>query len=126
MKRVYEPPAATDGVRILVDHLWPRGLKKEAVKVKSWSKAISPSTDLRQWFRHDPAKWKEFQRRYFSELDHKPEVWQPLLDAAQKGGLTLVFSARDEEHNNAVVLKKYLEKHLKGSICGQRHQPVAA
>lgn len=110
VKRVYEPPAANDGVRILVDHLWPRGLKKQEVKVKRWTKAISPSTELRQWFGHDPAKWKEFQRRYFSELDQKAEVWQPLLEAAQKGPITLVFSARDEEHNNAVALKKYLEK----------------
>lgn len=113
-KRVYEPPAPNDRKRFLVDHLWPRGLKKEAVQVKSWIKAVSPSNELRHWFGHDPAKWKEFQRRYFAELDQKPETWQPLLEAAKEGDITLVFSARDEEHNNAVALKSFLEKRLKG------------
>ncbi len=113
VKRVYEPPAAGDGTRFLVDHLWPRGLKKEAVKVKNWVKAVSPSNELRHWFGHEPAKWKEFQRRYSAELDKKPQTWQPFLEAAQEGDITLVFSARDEEHNNAVALKSYLEKRLK-------------
>lgn len=113
VKRVYALPSASDGTRFLVDHLWPRGLKKEAVQVKSWIKTVSPSNELRHWFGHEPAKWKEFQRRYFAELDRKPETWQPLLEAAQEADLTLVFSARDEEHNNAVALKNYLEKRLK-------------
>lgn len=113
VKRVYEPSAAGDGTRFLVDHLWPRGLKKEELKVKSWIKAVSPSNELRHWFGHEPAKWKEFQRRYFAELDQKPESWQPLLEAAREGDISLVFSARDEEHNNAVALKSYLEKRLK-------------
>ena len=114
VKRVYELPAAIDGMRFLVDHLWPRGLKKEAVQVKSWIKAVSPSNELRDWFGHEPAKWKEFQRRYFAELDQKPETWQPLLEAAEESDITLVFSARDKEHNNAVALKSFLEKRLKG------------
>ena len=113
VKRVYERPAADDGARFLVDHLWPRGLKKEAVAVESWTKAVSPSSELRQWFGHEPAKWEEFQRRYFAELDKKPETWQPLLEAARAGDITLVFSARDTQHNNAVALKGYLEKRLK-------------
>jgi uncharacterized protein YeaO (DUF488 family) len=112
-KRVYEPAASTDGARFLVDHLWPRGLKKEAVKIEGWNKAVAPSNELRQWFGHEPAKWKEFQRRYLAELKEKPEAWQPLLQAAQAGDITLVFSARDTEHNNAVALKSYLEKKLK-------------
>ena len=121
VRRVYEPPAATDGTRFLVDHLWPRGLKKDEVKVKGWIKDVSPSNELRQWFGHEPARWKEFQRRYFAELGKKPESWQPLLTAAQAGNITLVFAARDEEHNNAVALKNYLERPLKKKApCRQR------
>jgi uncharacterized protein YeaO (DUF488 family) len=112
VKRVYEPPAKSDGVRFLVDHLWPRGLKKEAVQVEGWIKPVSPSNELRSWFGHEPAKWKEFQRRYFEELNRQPEAWAPLLDVAQAKDITLVFSARDIEHNNAVALKAYLEKKL--------------
>ncbi len=126
VKRVYEPPAASDGTRFLVDHLWPRGLKKEAVKVKSWIKAVSPSNELRHWFGHEPAKWKEFQRRYFAELDQKPETWQPLLEAAQEGHITLVFSARDEEHNNAVALKSYLEKRLRAKTPRRQQHHLAS
>ncbi len=126
VKRVYEPPAASDGSRFLVDHLWPRGLKKEEVKVKSWIKTVSPSNELRHWFGHEPAKWKEFQRRYFAELEQKPETWQPLLEAAQEGHITLVFSARDEEHNNAVALKSYLEKRLKAKTGRRQHRLVPA
>ncbi len=126
VKRVYEPPEASDGARFLVDRLWPRGLKKEAVKVESWVKAVSPSDRLRGQFCHDPAKWQEFQRRYFAELDRKPETWQPLLEAARAGDITLVFSARDTEHNNAVVLKNYLEQQLKPKPRKRRASPVAA
>src|SRR5678816_2004773 len=78
LKRAYEPPGERDGTRFLVDHLWPRGLKKEEVQVKSWIKTVSPSNELRQWFGHDPAKWKEFQRRYVAEMNKRPESWQPL------------------------------------------------
>lgn len=112
VKRVYEPPARSDGVRFLVDHLWPRGLKKEAVKVERWIKSVSPSNELRSWFGHEPAKWPEFKRRYFAELSQQPEAWAPLLEVARTKDLTLVFSARDIEHNNAVALKAYLEKKL--------------
>jgi uncharacterized protein YeaO (DUF488 family) len=113
VKRVYEAPAANDGTRFLVDHLWPRGLKKEAVRVKAWLKDVSPSNALRQWFGHKPAKWKEFQRRYAAELDQKPQSWQPLLEAAREGDITLLYGARDTEHNNALALQRYLEQRLK-------------
>ena len=126
VKRVYDKPAASDGPRFLVDHLWPRGLKKDAVKVESWIKAVSPSNELRNWFGHEPVKWKEFQRRYAAELDKKPEGWQPLLEAARKGDITLVFSARDEEHNNAVALKDYLEKRLKAKAAQREGLKLAA
>ncbi len=113
VKRAYEAATNGDGRRFLVDHLWPRGVKKEALKVEDWIKAVSPSDGLRKWFGHEPAKWKEFQRRYSSELDEKTEIWEPLAEAARAGDITLVFGARDTEHNNAVALKDYLEKRLK-------------
>jgi uncharacterized protein YeaO (DUF488 family) len=113
IKRVYAPAAEGDGTRFLVDRLWPRGVKKEAAHVASWAKEVAPSDALRAWYHQDPAMWREFQRRYFAELDHKPETWQPLLTAARQGDITLVFSARDTELNNAVALKAYLEKRLK-------------
>jgi uncharacterized protein YeaO (DUF488 family) len=112
VKRVYDPAEKSDGLRFLVDHLWPRGLKKEAVHVEGWIKQVSPSNQLRSWFGHEPVKWSEFQRRYFAELDKQPEVWQALLETAREKDITLVFSARDIEHNNAVALKSYLEKQL--------------
>ena len=114
-KRVYEPAAKTDGRRLLVERLWPRGVKKEALALAGWCKEVAPSHELRKWFNHDPAKWKEFQRRYRAELDANPEIWQPLLEAAKAGNLTLLFSAHDTEHNNAVVLKKLLEECLKAT-----------
>ena len=110
IKRVYETAAASDGRRFLVERLWPRGVKKEALSLTGWHREVAPSHELRKWFNHDPAKWKEFQRRYRAELDTKPETWQPLLEAAKAGNLTLLFSAHDTEHNNAIVLKDYLEK----------------
>ena len=109
LKRAYDKPTSSDGPRFLVDHLWPRGLKKSGLQLKNWVKEVAPSTELRKWFAHDPAKWKEFQRRYFSELNEKREALQPLSKAAHDGDVTLVFAARDLEHNNAVALKSYLE-----------------
>jgi uncharacterized protein YeaO (DUF488 family) len=122
VKRVYEPATRGDGVRLLVDHLWPRGLKKEAANIEKWFKTVAPSNELRRWFNHDPAKWKQFQRRYFAELDKNPEAWQPLLEMARTRDITLVFSARDEENNNAVALKNYLEKRQKPKRSRSRHQ----
>lgn len=112
IKRVYEPYQAGDGRRYLVERLWPRGMKKENLRMDGWLKDVAPSGDLRRWFGHDPEKWGEFQRRYWTELDERPEFWQSLLDAARKGTVTLLFSAHDIEHNNAVVLKAYLEARL--------------
>jgi uncharacterized protein YeaO (DUF488 family) len=120
IKRVYDPADKIDGARFLVDHLWPRGVKKEALHVERWVKDVSPSDRLRNWFAHDPAKWKEFQRRSFAELNEKPQAWQPLLEAAQAGGITLVYSARDTEHNNALALKTYLAKKL--TLASRRRQ----
>ncbi len=112
-KRVYDPPARGDGKRFLVDRLWPRGCKKDAAALDGWLKEVAPSEELRRWFAHDPAKWEEFQRRYFAELEAKPEAWRPLLQAARKGTVTLLFGARDTEHNNAVALKRFLESKLR-------------
>jgi uncharacterized protein YeaO (DUF488 family) len=113
IKRVYSPASAEDGQRFLVDRLWPRGVKKEDLKIDAWIKEAAPSNELRHWFGHDPDKWCEFNHRYFAELDGKSEVWKPLLDAAYQGTITLLFSTRELEHNNAVTLRAYLEKKLK-------------
>jgi uncharacterized protein YeaO (DUF488 family) len=125
-KRVYAAAEMSDGVRFLVDHLWPRGLSRQAVKVKEWLKAVSPSDKLRTWFGHDPAKWEQFRGRYFGELDHKPGAWRVLLEAAQEGDVTLVFSARDTERNNAVALKSYLEEMLAVGASKGPHNLLAA
>ncbi len=113
LKRVYDPAAKTDGARFLVDRLWPRGVKKERLALAGWLKGLAPSDGLRKWFNHDPAKWSEFQRRYFGELDEHPEIVRPLLEAARRGKVTLLFGARDAGHNNAVALKRYLSDRLK-------------
>ena len=112
VKRVYEPASRLDGARYLVDRLWPRGLKKETLALEGWLKELAPSDKLRKWFNHDPAKWGEFQRRYFAELESKAEAWRPLLEAARQGTVTLLYSASDEAHNNALALKDYLEAKL--------------
>ena len=112
VKRVYEPAAKTDGQRYLVDRLWPRGLKKEALALAGWCREAAPSHELRKWIHHDPARWKEFQRRYRAELKAKPDAWQPLGEAVDGGDVTLLFSAQDAEHNHAVVLKAFLEERL--------------
>jgi uncharacterized protein YeaO (DUF488 family) len=112
IKRVYEAPEDEDGARYLVERLWPRGMKKEALVMAGWLKDVAPSDGLRRWFGHDPAKWEAFQRRYRAELDAHPSAWQPLLDAARRGNVTLLYAARDTEHNNALALKSYLEERL--------------
>ena len=112
IRRIYEPPAPEDGARVLVDRLWPRGVKKERLRLTGWLREVAPGDALRQWFKHDPAKWNEFQRRYAAELESNPQAWQPLLQAARKGNVTLLFGAKDPEHNNAVALKAFLEQKL--------------
>jgi len=112
VKRVYEAPGTNDGARYLIERLWPRGMRKENLIMDAWLKEVAPSEGLRRWFGHDPAKWDAFQRRYRAELDANPSTWKPLLEASRRGKLTLLYSARDTEHNNAVVLKSYLEERL--------------
>jgi len=111
-KRAYEPPGPKDGKRFLVDALWPRGVKQDALRIEDWKKESAPSKRLRQWFGHDPSKWREFQQRYFAELRERPQNWRPLLEEARRGKVTLVFGAKDTEHNNAVALKSFLERKL--------------
>jgi uncharacterized protein YeaO (DUF488 family) len=109
LKRVYEKPSRKDGVRILVDRLWPRGLSKERAAVKLWLKDAAPSTELRKWFGHDPTKWKQFQSRYRNELRSKKEALNLLKQKCEKHTVTLLYGARDEKHNEALVLKNILE-----------------
>jgi uncharacterized protein YeaO (DUF488 family) len=112
VKRVYEPAEPGDGARFMVERLWPRGMKKAALEMEGWLKDVAPSTELRQWFGHDPARWAEFQRRYGAELDAAPDAWAPLVAAARHGPVTLLYSARDTEHNAALALRDYLERAL--------------
>lgn len=110
IKRVYEEPSEDDGLRILVDRLWPRGLSKAKAKVDRWEKDLAPTTELRRWFGHDPAKWEEFLQRYRAELEGKEEALARLRREANDGTVTLLYAAKDEEHNNAVALKRYIEE----------------
>ena len=110
LKRVYEAPQKDDGTRILVDRLWPRGLTKEKAKVDLWLKEIAPSTGLRKWFGHDPKKWRSFRKRYETELkDHADEI-KLLKSKVKEGTVTLIYGAHDREHNEALVLKEFLER----------------
>ena len=108
IKRVYEPPSKDDGTRILVDRLWPRGVSKEKANIDLWLKEIAPTTELRKWFGHDPEKWQRFRGRYNTELRHNDEAVKALKAIAQQGPITLVYAARDERHNEAVVLRQFL------------------
>ena len=115
VKRAYDETSKNDGTRFLVERLWPRGVKKEDVKVEAWLKDVAPSTELREWFQHDPSKWAEFRRRYFKELTKCPDAWGPLVARAHRGRITLVYSAHDTEHNNAVALKEFVEQKLRST-----------
>jgi uncharacterized protein YeaO (DUF488 family) len=108
IKRTYDPPSPDDGKRILVDRLWPRGIRKEGAKIDDWLKDIAPSDELRKWFSHDPSKWQKFKRRYKNELNDKSDLVKNLRRQLKKMNVTLLFSAKDIEHNNAVVLKEVL------------------
>lgn len=112
LKRAYEPPAADDGIRILVDRLWPRAISKEALALDEWMKDIAPSTELRRWFGHDPSRWHEFCRRYAAEVHAHQDLLDELRARARKGRITLVFSARDERHNDAVALRGFILRGL--------------
>lgn len=118
IKRIYEPAAKSDGFRVLVDRLWPRGLSKENAKLDLWLPDIGPSTELRQWFKHDQERWDEFQRRYYAELKGKTELVAELMGWAKNGMVTLLYSAKDEQHNQAVALRSYLRgsQDKKGEI----------
>ena len=110
IKRVYDGAEKADGTRFLIERLWPRGVRKDSLPLDGWLKDAGPSTELRKWFSHDPAKWEEFQKRYVAELKKSPEAWQPIVDAARKGTVTLIYSSHDTEHNNAVALQKFLKR----------------
>lgn len=110
LKRAYETPSEDDGSRILVERLWPRGLTKARAAVDLWLKEIAPSSELRQWFGHDPARWEQFRHRYWMELEANKEAVQLLKEKSKQGTVTLIYAARDEEHNGALALKRFLER----------------
>ncbi|KDE54972.1 DUF488 domain-containing protein [Methanoculleus sp. MH98A] len=110
IKRIYKEPSKDDGTRVLVDRIWPRGISKEKASLDRWEKDLAPSSELRRWFGHDPAKWEEFLRRYRAELKGKEEELARLRQEAGEGTVTLLYAAKDEEHNNAVALKRYIEE----------------
>jgi uncharacterized protein YeaO (DUF488 family) len=113
LKRAYDPTAANDGARFLVERLWPRGVRKSDLPLNGWLKDVAPSTELRRWFAHDPRKWSEFRRRYFGELRKNAKAVEPLLAVARKRPTTLVYSARDTEHNAAIALRDHLTRKLR-------------
>lgn len=138
LQRVYEKSEPGDGAkregarrdsgtragsrRFLVERLWPRGLRKADLHMDGWEKEAAPSDQLRKWFSHDPEKWREFQRKYVAELKTRPEAWRPILDAARRGTVTLLYSSHDTEHNNAVALKRFLDKKLGASGAVKRRK----
>lgn len=124
IKRTYERSDREDGRRILVERLWPRGMKKEALAADAWLKDVAPSTSLRKWFGHRVERWQEFQRRYRAELSANRDAWSPILDASRRGVVTLLYSARDLEHNGAVVLREYLKEQ--GKVRGPKVNPAKA
>ena len=120
LKRAYDSASKDDGMRFLVERLWPRGVSKTALHLDAWLKDVAPSTELRRWFSHDPSKWIEFQRRYFAELNANPKTVEPILEANRRGRVTLVYSSHDQEHNNAVALKAFLAAKI--STRARAHQ----
>ena len=120
IKRAYEPPSAEDGRRFLIDRLWPRGTSKDTLRIEAWLKELAPSDALRQFFQHDPAKWPAFRKRYLAELRARPAGLDELVAAARAGPVTLVYGARDELHNNAVVVRDYLTRRVRA---GSRRAP---
>ena len=112
VKRAYEEPSGKDGVRFLVDRLWPRGVTKDALAIKEWLKDTAPSNELRKRFHHEASQWDEFRKQYFAALEKNEAAWEPILKAARRGTVTLIYGARDTEHNNAVALKEFLDRRL--------------
>lgn len=125
IKRAYDPPAQEDGRRILVERLWPRGMKKEALAADAWMKEVAPSAELRKWFGHRVERWEEFQRRYRDELDANPGAWEPILEAARRGTVTLLYSAHDTLHSSALVLRDYLVERGPGPRAARRARGTA-
>lgn len=117
LRRAYDAPGRADGLRVLVDRVWPRGVSRGELRLDAWLKDLAPSTELRRWFGHDPAKWETFKERYFRELDALPDAVSRLLALCRQGTVTLVFGARDQDHNNAVALREYVLHHL-----GRHHE----
>lgn len=119
LKRVYDPPERGDGKRYLVERLWPRGMKKEALQLDGWLKEVAPSTELRRWFGHEPERWPEFRKRYYAELEEHEkdglEAIGTLLHAARRGNLTLLYSARKRDQNSALILREFLDERLEES-----------
>ena len=113
LKRVYEDPAKSDGCRVLVERLWPRGLSKQAARIDLWPKDVAPSTELRRWFNHEADKWTEFKRRYFKELRAQPESLEPVLERTRAGRVTFVFASREQRLNNAVALREYVMRRIR-------------
>jgi uncharacterized protein YeaO (DUF488 family) len=109
LKRAYDPSSRSDGTRVLVERLWPRGVAKAKLQIEAWLRDVAPSTELRKWFGHDPDKWNEFRKRYRRELDSHPDAWRPIVAAARRGRVTLIYSSHDKRHNNAVAPQEYLE-----------------
>ena len=120
LKRAYDPASPTDGTRFLVERLWPRGVSKARLRIDAWLKEVGPTTGLRKWFNHDPDKWNEFRRRYFRELGTQPEAWQPIVSSARRGRVTLVYSSRDMQHNNAVALQQFLQRKARQRVRPRR------
>ncbi|HVZ83615.1 MAG TPA: DUF488 family protein [Terracidiphilus sp.] len=112
IKRVYEPAESSDGARFLVDRLWPRGLKKDSLSLQAWLKDVAPSSKLRNWYHSAPDQWNEFRRRYFEELESNRETWMQLAEAARRGDITLLYSSKEVQHNNAAALSEFLETKL--------------
>jgi uncharacterized protein YeaO (DUF488 family) len=126
LKRVYDPARSTDGTRFLIERLWPRGINKVSLRLDGWLKEVGPSHELRRWFSHDPKKWNEFRRRYFSELKQNAKAWAPILKAEREGRVTLLFSSHDTEHNNAVALEEFLGARISRKSSPRGHIPRAA
>jgi uncharacterized protein YeaO (DUF488 family) len=114
-KRAYEEPGKKDGMRVLVDRIWPRGISKDEARIDRWLKDVAPTTELRKWFNHELQKWEEFKKKYFQELTGKSEALEELLEMVHKGRITLVYGAKDQQHNNAVALKEYLENRARAA-----------
>ena len=122
-KRIYEKPARSDGRRILIDRLWPRGVSKDTAQLDFWAKSVAPSDELRRWYQHDPSKWDEFRKRYFAELNANPDGLTELFENLGAGTVTLLFASKEEQLNNAAALRDYLESLANGPLARQATTP---